>query len=94
MRASLGFRAGPLYIGTGDLLHTKRRKHSSGEILAYLIIAPILIIWFTGVVLWWLLAASWNGGVKLVTRRGTPTPADAEPADDPAWTPPTGRSRG
>ncbi len=78
MRASLGFRAGPLYVGTGNLLHTRRRR-SGGEILVWVILAPFLLVYFLGVALWWLAAVSW---------RRSPQPADqalAEPADDPAW---------
>ena len=95
MRASLGFRAGPLYIGTGNLLKTKPRgkqQRSSGEIIVLLIVVPFIVLYFAAVILWWLLAAAWTGTIRLATRGRAPAPTDAapatgEPADDPCWTP-------
>lgn len=72
MRASLGFRAGPLHVSTGNLLKTKQRRKGStsgAEIMVYLIIAPFVIVYFTGYLLWQLGAASWRGSVRLAQRR-------------------------
>lgn len=87
MRASLGFRAGPLHVSTGNLLKTNRRKSgtSGAEIMVYLIVAPFVIAYFAGYLLWQLGAASWRGSVRLAQQRRTARPA--APADDPAWTP-------
>lgn len=88
MRASLGHRFGPLYVGTGNLLHTRRRRHSGGEILAWVILAPFLLVYFTGVALWWLAAVSWRRSVRAADRHiAAADRALAEPADDPCWTP-------
>jgi len=92
MRASLGFRAGPLYVGTGNLLKTKRRSRKRGpsgaEIMVYLIVAPFVIAYFTIVILWYLTTASWRAGTRLTKHvRDTRATAAREPADDPAWLP-------
>lgn len=91
MRASLGFRAGPLYVGTGNLLKTKRRGPKRGpsgaEIIVYLIVAPFVLAYFAGYLLWQLSAASWRTGSRAVARRrAAKATAHHQPADDPAWT--------
>ena len=92
MRASLGLRAGPLYIGTGNLLkpNRPRRQHGVG-VVAWLIVALIMIPCVVGITAWHLAAAAWRGSARLANHHNA-TPDDTltnEPADDPAWAPRT-----
>lgn len=73
MRASLGVRVGPLYVGTGNLLKTKRRGPKRGpsgaEIMMYLIVAPFFLAYLILYLLWQLGIVSWRAGSRAAARR-------------------------
>jgi hypothetical protein len=66
MRASLGFRAGPLYVGTGNLLKSNRRRprRRGPNAWTWLVLFPLVLMWFTVKFMYlgiaWLCATAWR----------------------------------
>lgn len=75
MRASLGFRAGPLYVGTGNLLKSKKRRGNKLTPGEWLVISPFLLIIFAGMLLWYGAIGAYKGGAWLVRRAAGPQDA-------------------
>jgi len=63
MRASLGFRAGPLYVGTGNLLRSKRRQHRGKNPIVAFTALYFLAMWL---LVKWMFIGLWLGGVYSV----------------------------
>jgi hypothetical protein len=72
MRASLGFRAGPLYVGTGNLLKTRRGRRRGPGVLELFLVYPFIGIWlmlkYTALLYWWIALYTWRGGRWAVRR--------------------------
>jgi hypothetical protein len=76
MRASLGFRAGPLSVSTGNLLKSRRRSQGSLGLVGGMVMVISLV--FVGLwlllkylvlfVYWWLPRQTWRGGKWAVQR--------------------------
>jgi hypothetical protein len=76
MRASIGFRAGPLYVSSGNLLHSKRRRPqrprrregAMGSIVGLSFLLTWYVIKYCTLFLWWFAVGAWQGGVWLTNR--------------------------
>lgn len=86
MRASLGVRFGPLYIGTGNLLKSSRGSRKGPSATEVFIVWPIVGISVLLIVVFYALPA-WLWEVATSKRRKTTAVGSGEPTDDPAWAP-------
>lgn len=72
MRASIGFRVGPLYLGTGNLLKTRRRRQRGPGVLDLFVIYPFIGLWlmlkYMLLAYWWFAVYMWRGGSWVVRR--------------------------
>jgi hypothetical protein len=76
MRASIGFRAGPVRVSSGNLLHSKRRRPqrprrregAMGSIFAMTFLFGWYVIKYSMLFLWWFVVGAWQGGVWLTNR--------------------------
>ena len=72
MRASLGFRAGPLYVGTGNLLKTRRGRRRGPGVLELFLVYPLIGVWlmlkYAALIYWWIALYTWRGGRWTVRR--------------------------
>lgn len=62
MRASIGFRVGPLYLGTGNLLRTRRRRRRGPSLAKVIFAYPFIGMWFLfAAVYWWFPLYTFRG---------------------------------
>jgi hypothetical protein len=71
MRASVGFRVGPVYLGTGNLLKSSRRRRRGPGLLGILLVYPVIGMWLllkymVLAVCWWFPLYTWRGIVWTV----------------------------